>query len=347
MTVGAGSADVRVAEATSADARADAATSAAARAAGPTSGHDRTDAPIDRPADAADPPSPLDRAALAREITALANGRAAPTLPASSPWRAARRIAITGSPGAGKSTLSGHLARRRAAGQRYGILAVDPSSPKSGGAILGDRIRIDELDGTADLYVRSLGSRSSHDGLADNLPAILDTMDRHGFDEVLLETVGVGQSDYAVASLVDTVVLVLHPESGDAIQAMKAGIMEMADVLVVNKADLPGAAKSAADIGRVLALATRARGSWTPPVIMTSQQDASSIDRLSEAIDRHAAHRAQAPRSRALAGDRYRLRREIERRVSTALDGIPDDVLDAGVEAQVDWVIERMRTTGG
>jgi LAO/AO transport system kinase len=291
--------------------------------------------------------APLDRVALAREITALANGRAVPHAMNDVAHAAhhARRIAITGSPGAGKSTLAGHLARVRAGRQRYGILAIDPSSPKSGGAILGDRIRIDELDGTADLYVRSLGSRSANDGLSDNLPAILDTMDRHGFDEVLLETVGVGQSDYAVRALVDTVVLVLHPESGDIIQAMKAGIMEMADLYVINKSDLPNAPKSAADIQRVLSLTTRAPDAWMPRVLGTSQSKPETIVRLSEAIDAHAAWRAASSQpSRARETARYALVREIDRRVARAVAALPDDALDAPIAEQVERIVAALRT---
>ena len=182
----------------------------------------------------------------------------------------ARRIGLTGAPGAGKSTLAGHLALHRARDRRLGVLAVDPSSPKSGGAILGDRIRMDELDGSAELYIRSIGSRSTSDGLSDNLPEMLDLMDAHGFDEVLLETVGVGQAEYAARVQVDTLVLVLLPESGDVVQAMKAGIMEMADIFVVNKADLPGAQKMATDIKRISAMARHTEGDWRPTVLLAS-----------------------------------------------------------------------------
>ncbi len=285
---------------------------------------------------------PLDRGALAREISALANGRVDAATRSPTIETRARRIAITGAPGAGKSTLAGHLARLRGVGLRYGILAVDPSSPRSGGAILGDRIRIDEIEGTADLYVRSLGSRSSNDGLSDHLPAILDAMDRHAFDEVLLETVGVGQADYAVRALVDTVVLVLHPESGDIVQAMKAGIMEMADVYVINKSDLPTAAKSAADIQRILSLTHREAGAWVPPVLSTSQKDAASIVKLSEAIDAHGVWRAEAGLpSRERAMGRYVLQRAIDRRVAMAIAEMPEDVATLEMPEQMRWVFAR------
>lgn len=288
----------------------------------------------------------LDRGALAREITRLADGRADidGTAPRAMPIEPARRIAITGSPGAGKSTLSGRLACLRARGRRYGILAIDPSSPRSGGAILGDRIRIDELEGAAELYVRSLGSRSSNDGLADHLPDILDAMDRHGFDEVLVETVGVGQAEYAVHALVDTVVLVLHPESGDSIQAMKAGILEMADVIVVNKADLASAAKSVADLKRVLSLKRHAPGAWTPPILTTSAKDPDSIVALSDAID---AHRTWRDRTDTTTRDRLRddyvLRRAVDARIADALGALPEAMRLQPLDAQVDWVLARTR----
>src|SRR5439155_10774724 len=173
---------------------------------------------------------PLDRTALGKRLSWLANAGLADlvAIDARDPAiRGARRIGFTGAPGAGKSTLLGHLVIHRVGEGRRGVLAVDPSSPKTGGAILGDRIRMDELPGSAELYIRSLGSRNTSDGLADNMPEMLDTMDEFGFDEVMLETVGVGQAEHAARAQVDTLVLVLLPESGDMVQAMKAGIMEL------------------------------------------------------------------------------------------------------------------------
>ena len=148
------------------------------------------------------------------------------------------RIGVTGPPGAGKSSLIAALARRRL--QREGdiaILAIDPTSPVSGGAILGDRIRMEDLAQNPRVYIRSLASRRSHDGLADNLPDMLEIVERAGFVEAILETVGVGQVEYAVRHVVDTILLVLMPGAGDQIQAMKGGILETADILVVNKSD--------------------------------------------------------------------------------------------------------------
>ena len=268
--------------------------------------------------------APLDRRALGRTLSALANASALdlaqrPLRPVTS--NPARRIGITGAPGAGKSTLLGHLALLRRAAGRLGVLAVDPSSPKTGGAILGDRVRMDELDGASELYIRSLGSRNTSDGLADNLPEMLDAMDDFGFAEVMLETVGVGQVEYAARAQVDTLVLVLLPDSGDTVQAMKAGIMEMADIFVVNKADLSGAQKMAADIQRIAALSHHDPGSWVPPVLLAAASQPASILALSEAIDRHQAWLGASYRQEVLHEQRarYRLRRLLEMRITQVI----------------------------
>jgi LAO/AO transport system kinase len=290
---------------------------------------------------------PLDRRALGRALTALANasgadlmrmaGRAATPAPA-------RRIGITGAPGAGKSTLAGHLALHRARDRRVGVLAIDPSSPKTGGAILGDRIRMDELEGADDLYIRSVGSRSTSDGLSDNLPEMLDLMDDHGFDEVVLETVGVGQAEYAVRVQVDTLVLVLLPESGDIIQAMKAGIMEMADIFVVNKADLPGAQRMATDIRHVVSVAGHDEGAWRPQVLLTSSRQPDSIAALSAEIDRHQAWFETNRRGLALSQDRarYRLRRLIERRTAEVVAAFDQQMLEAPLAQQLEQAMKEI-----
>lgn len=267
--------------------------------------------------------APLDRWALSRALTRLAN--ADPMVLADAqvgvatevPATFARRIGLTGAPGAGKSSLIGHLVRQRlASGQRLGVLAVDPSSPRTGGAILGDRVRMDDLVDDERLYIRSLGSRRTGDGLADNLPEMLDLMDTFDFDEVLLETVGVGQAEHAVRAQVDTVVLVLLPDSGDAVQAMKAGIMEMADIFVVHKCDLPGAQRAATDLRRVAALQPPAAQDWVSPILLTSCEQPDSLAALSSAIDQHQAWRARYASDTFLARARYRLRRLIERRIA-------------------------------
>ena len=237
---------------------------------------------------------PLDRAALGRTLTRIANAgsRAALYGLIGRPARSARRIGLTGAPGTGKSTLMRCLAAASLArDQRVGVLAVDPSSPYSHGAILGDRIRMGEVASHPELFFRSLASRTAHDGLADNLADILCAMESHDFDELLVETVGVGQAELGVRALVDCVVLVLMPESGDQVQAMKAGIIEIADVLVVNKADLPGAGQIAAEVKDVLGRRRRDADLWAPPVILASQHDAVSQQAVALAIKAHFAWR--------------------------------------------------------
>jgi LAO/AO transport system kinase len=290
---------------------------------------------------------PLDRHALGQALTRLANASASELM--HSPQRtvasaAARRIGLTGAPGAGKSTLAGHLALHRAPGKRMGILAIDPSSPRSGGAILGDRIRMDELKDVSQLYIRSIGSRSTSDGLSDNLPEMLDLMDEFEFNEVLLETVGVGQVEYAARVHVDTLVLLLMPESGDVVQAMKAGIMEMADIFVINKADLPGAQKMASDIKRISSLARHDEGSWRPSVLLASSSKPESIAALSEEIDRHQTWLDLNDRRTVLRQQRarYRLRRLIERRAAEVIARQNPSFFEAQMAQQIELALQQI-----
>lgn len=200
----------------------------------------------------------------------------------------ASRIGITGPPGAGKSTLIGRLARRRLDdGAAVAVVAIDPTSPHTHGAILGDRIRMDSVADDPRLFIRSLASRGANDGLADNIADVLATLDGYPFDEVILETVGVGQAEYAVRALVDTLVLVLIPESGDQVQAMKAGTLEMADIYVINKADLAGAERIASEIRAVARLRRRLASDWEPPVIMTAAESPDGITALNDAVSHH------------------------------------------------------------
>jgi LAO/AO transport system kinase len=286
---------------------------------------------------------------LGRTLTEIANAGVPQLLAQSSlpaPEAIARRIGLTGAPGAGKSTLAGRLAlhRLRCSAGRIGVLAIDPSSPKTHGAILGDRIRMDELEGAEDLFIRSFASRSASDGLTDNLPELLEVMDRFAFDEVLLETVGVGQAEHAARSHVDSLVLVLPPDGGDAVQAMKAGIMEVADIFAVNKADMPEARRFAADVRRMAALARRGAEGWRPPVLLTSANDAESIAALSDALDRHFEWlEASGERDRnALARRKYRLRRWLERKLDEAIERQPASFFEMPATKQVAGVLHQL-----
>ncbi|UCC48028.1 MAG: methylmalonyl Co-A mutase-associated GTPase MeaB [Gemmatimonadota bacterium] len=165
----------------------------------------------------------------------------------------AQRIGITGPPGAGKSTLIHALAQVvRGNGEQVGVVAVDPTSPFTGGALLGDRIRMTSAAGDDGVFIRSMASRGSVGGLATTSREVADLMDAFGFERVFVETVGVGQSELEIAEAADTTVVVLTPESGDSIQAMKAGLMEIADIIVVNKADRPEAARAAGELKTIL-----------------------------------------------------------------------------------------------
>jgi LAO/AO transport system kinase len=198
------------------------------------------------------------RPALARAISVVENQRAGfqDLLRALFPRIGrAHRIGVTGPPGAGKSTLTaGLIAHYRAQGETVGVIAVDPTSPFTGGALLGDRIRMNEISMDDGVFIRSMATRGSLGGLALSTREVVDVMDAYGFDRIIVETVGVGQSELDIAAAADSTVVVLVPESGDAIQTMKAGLMEAADLFVINKSDRPGADKLAREVSMMLHL---------------------------------------------------------------------------------------------
>lgn len=207
----------------------------------------------------------------------------------------ARIVGVTGSPGSGKSTIVDRLIEKlRARGERVGVVAVDPSSPFSGGAILGDRIRMQRHAGDDGVFIRSLATRGHLGGLSASARDVLAVLAAAGFRTLLVETVGVGQDEVEVARVADTVVLVLVPGAGDAIQTMKAGVMEIADVFVVNKMDRPGADETAREIEHLLAGSPAAGGAWTPPVTLACAADGRGVDDLLAAVDRHAAYLADS-----------------------------------------------------
>ncbi len=225
----------------------------------------------------------------------------------------ARVVGLTGSPGVGKSTTTSALVTAlRADGRTVGVLAVDPSSPFSGGALLGDRVRMGEHAGDPGVFIRSMATRGHLGGLAAATPQALRVLDAAGCDVVLVETVGVGQSEVEVVALADTTVVLLAPGMGDGVQAAKAGILEVADVFVVNKADREGADTTVRELQHMMSLGRRevAGPTWRPPVVRAVAARAEGIDDLVAALD---AHRDwMAAHDRALEGAHRRARAEIE-----------------------------------
>jgi LAO/AO transport system kinase len=240
----------------------------------------------------------------------------------------AYRVGFTGPPGAGKSTLTERYALLcRARGETVGILAVDPSSPYTGGALLGDRIRMRGLALDEGVFIRSMASRGRLGGLATTSLEAADLLEAFGFDVVIHETVGVGQTEMDIVSAADTTVVVLVPESGDAIQAMKAGLMEIADVFVVNKADRPGADQLERALRSTLALKAKRGDAWKPPIVRTVGTEGRGIDDLDRAIAAHRAHGeatgALAAKRRSRAAERVRdlVARRLERFVWREREG--------------------------
>jgi LAO/AO transport system kinase len=228
-------------------------------------------------------------------------------------------VGLTGSPGVGKSTSTSALVSAyRAAGRRVGVLAVDPSSPFSGGALLGDRVRMSEHASDPGVYIRSMATRGHLGGLAWAAPQAIRVLDAAGCDVVIVETVGVGQSEVEIASQADTSVVLLAPGMGDGIQAAKAGILEIGDVYVVNKADRDGADSTARELNHMLGLGeSRGPGDWRPPIVKTVAARGEGIGELVEALEKHRAwmdeHGVLAERRQARAAG------EIETIALTAL----------------------------
>jgi LAO/AO transport system kinase len=232
-----------------------------------------------------------DRAALARLLSLVERGGTAAreigrrTHPLGGD---AYTVGITGAPGAGKSTLTGRIvAGLRARGDRVGVLAIDPTSPFSGGAILGDRVRMQEHALDDGVFIRSMATRGHLGGLALATPEAVRLLDAAGYPWVLLETVGVGQVEVEVAGAADTTVVVVTPGWGDGVQAAKAGLLEIADLFVVNKADRAGAAEAERDLAAMLELTDIADEGWRPPILRTTATSGEGIDALLAAIDEH------------------------------------------------------------
>ncbi|MER5812955.1 methylmalonyl Co-A mutase-associated GTPase MeaB [Streptomyces sp. NPDC002033] len=230
-------------------------------------------------------------------------------------------VGLTGSPGVGKSTSTSALVSAyRKAGKRVGVLAVDPSSPFSGGALLGDRVRMSDHASDPGVYIRSMATRGHLGGLAWAAPQAIRVLDAAGCDVILVETVGVGQSEVEIASQADTSVVLLAPGMGDGIQAAKAGILEIGDVYVVNKADRDGADATARELNHMLGLGeSRGPGDWRPPIVKTVAARGQGIDELVESLEKH---RAWMEEHGVLDGRRAtRAAREVETIAITTLRG--------------------------
>ncbi len=282
--------------------------------------------------------------AVARLISLVENG--APQLreamAALAPYTGqAYTVGLTGSPGVGKSTSTSALVSAyRRLGKRVGVLAVDPSSPFSGGALLGDRVRMQEHATDPEVFIRSMATRGHLGGLSWTAPQALRVLDAAGCEVILVETVGVGQSEVEIAAQADTTVVLLAPGMGDGIQAAKAGILEIGDVFVVNKADRDGADATARELNHMLGLGeAREAGAWRPPIVKTVAARGEGIDEVVDALEKHRAwlaeHGELAVRRRRRAAD------EIE---AIALSALRARIGDLHGDRHLDALAERVAT---
>ncbi|MER7106660.1 methylmalonyl Co-A mutase-associated GTPase MeaB [Streptomyces sp. NPDC000229] len=248
-------------------------------------------------------------------------------------------VGLTGSPGVGKSTSTSALVTAyRKAGKRVGVLAVDPSSPFSGGALLGDRVRMSEHASDPGVYIRSMATRGHLGGLAWAAPQAIRVLDAAGCDVVLVETVGVGQSEVEIASQADTSVVLLAPGMGDGIQAAKAGILEIGDVYVVNKADRDGADATARELNHMLGLGeSRGPGDWRPPIVKTVAARGEGVDEVVEALEKHRAWMEE----RGVLAERRRARaaHEVE---TIAVTALRERIGDLHGDRRLDALAERI-----
>ncbi len=228
---------------------------------------------------------------LARLVSLVENGAPAlrSVMRAVAPYSGqARVIGLTGAPGVGKSSLTAALVRAyRAAGLRVGVLAVDPTSPFTGGALLGDRVRMQDQATDAGVFIRSMATRGRLGGLSWAAPQAVRILDAAGFDVICVETVGVGQAEVEIASLADTTLVILAPGLGDSVQAAKAGVLEIADIFVVNKSDRPGAHDVVRDVRTMLAMARYEAGGWRPPIVSASAATGEGVEELVVRLDAH------------------------------------------------------------
>jgi len=284
------------------------------------------------------------RRALARGITLVETGGAQARELLSAIYARtghAHVVGITGAPGAGKSTLVNALALHwRRTGKTVGIIAVDPTSPFTGGAILGDRIRMQPLGGDSGIFIRSMASRGRLGGIAHATSDAIDLLDAAGFDLVLVETVGAGQSEVEIASAAHTTIVIEVPGMGDDVQAIKAGILEIADIFVVNKADREGADATIRQLRTMMRLGGPPRDGWEPPILPAVAMREEGIAQLAAAVERHLAHLSatgqKAERERARAAREFQLIVQ-----EAALERMRARLADAGWDALVAKIAAR------
>ena len=247
-------------------------------------------------------------------------------------------IGLTGAPGVGKSTSTSALVSAfRARDQRVGVLAVDPSSPFSGGALLGDRIRMQDHALDPEVYIRSMASRGHLGGLSWAAPQAIRVLDAAGCDVILVETVGVGQSEVEIASMADTTLVLLAPGMGDGIQAAKAGILEIGDVYVINKADRDGADQVRRELRSMLSLAERPEGAWKPEIVKTVAMTGEGVDDVIAAHDAHLAHLRSSGQLEA-----RRLRRAREEIEAIAVTSLRERWGDVHARTELDDLAEQV-----
>lgn len=282
-----------------------------------------------------------DRRALGRVVTSVEEDTAAGREALAAVYKdggGAWLTGITGAPGAGKSTLVDLVVAAARPSRQVAVVAVDPSSPFTGGAILGDRVRMQRHTEDDGVYIRSMANRGHLGGIAEATPRVIALLDGIGFDEIIVETVGVGQAEVEVASAADTVVVVVTAGWGDAVQAAKAGLIEVADVFVVNKADRPGSEEAVKEL--LGALEIGPHRAWQPPVLETVASEGTGVSAVAAAIDEHRGHlvasgeRERRRRDRARADVEAAVRSRL--RHSDSGDVVPPDVLDLVLARRLD-----------